>query len=64
MEVDICSNCHPFYTGAKKLVDVAGRVEKFQERLRKTEQMKKVIKGKKTVVRNRKTVEKTENGKN
>ncbi|MBI3335049.1 MAG: 50S ribosomal protein L31 [Candidatus Portnoybacteria bacterium] len=40
MEVDICSNCHPFYTGAKKLVDVAGRVEKFQARLKKTEQIK------------------------
>lgn len=30
--VDICSNCHPFYTGKQKLVDTAGRVEKFKQR--------------------------------
>jgi large subunit ribosomal protein L31 len=27
--VEICSNCHPFYTGKQKLVDSAGRIEKF-----------------------------------
>jgi large subunit ribosomal protein L31 len=32
LRVDICSNCHPFYTGKQKLVDVEGRVEKFQKR--------------------------------
>ena len=30
--VDICSNCHPFYTGKQKFVDAAGRVEKFQKK--------------------------------
>ncbi|MBM4049444.1 MAG: 50S ribosomal protein L31, partial [Planctomycetes bacterium] len=30
--VEICSKCHPFYTGKQKLVDTAGRVEKFQRR--------------------------------
>jgi len=30
--VDICSHCHPFYTGKQKLVDTAGRVEKFKQR--------------------------------
>ena len=35
MEVEICSNCHPFYTGKEKLVDAAGRVEKFKTRLTK-----------------------------
>jgi large subunit ribosomal protein L31 len=30
--VDICSACHPFYTGKQKFVDTAGRVEKFQKR--------------------------------
>jgi len=30
IKVDICSNCHPFYTGKQKLMDKAGRVEKFQ----------------------------------
>ncbi len=37
MRVEICSNCHPFYTGTQKLVDTAGRVEKFQERLAKVQ---------------------------
>ncbi len=32
IHVEICSNCHPFYTGKQKLVDTARRVEKFQER--------------------------------
>ena len=32
IRVEICSNCHPFYTGKQKLVDTAGRVEKFQKR--------------------------------
>lgn len=30
--VDICANCHPFYTGKEKLIDTAGKVEKFKER--------------------------------
>ncbi|MEX0668346.1 MAG: 50S ribosomal protein L31 [Candidatus Saccharimonadales bacterium] len=30
IEVEICSNCHPFYTGKQKLVDVAGRVDRFR----------------------------------
>ncbi len=32
MHVDICSKCHPFYTGKQKLVDTAGRIEKFERR--------------------------------
>ena len=32
IHVEICSNCHPFYTGEEKLIDTAGRVEKFQTR--------------------------------
>lgn len=35
LEVEICSNCHPFYTGTAKVVDAAGRVEKFKQRLAK-----------------------------
>jgi large subunit ribosomal protein L31 len=34
--VEICSKCHPFFTGKQKLVDTAGRVEKFQRRYGKT----------------------------
>ena len=35
MRVELCSRCHPFYTGDQKLVDTAGRVERFQERMSK-----------------------------
>jgi len=35
IRVEICSMCHPFYTGKQKLVDTSRRVEKFQERLAK-----------------------------
>lgn len=35
LEVEICSQCHPFYTGGSKIVDSAGRVEKFRQRLAK-----------------------------
>ena len=30
--VDVCSNCHPYYTGKQKLVDTAGRVERFRQK--------------------------------
>ncbi|MBK8268965.1 MAG: 50S ribosomal protein L31 [Planctomycetes bacterium] len=32
ISVEICSACHPFFTGAQKFVDTAGRVEKFQKK--------------------------------
>ena len=32
INVEICSQCHPFYTGKQKLVDTGGRVEKFRKR--------------------------------
>ena len=32
MKVDICSKCHPFYTGKQKLVDTGGRVDRFKKR--------------------------------
>ncbi len=35
IHVEICSHCHPFYTGKQKLVDTAKRVEKFQARSKK-----------------------------
>ena len=37
IKLEICSNCHPFFTGKQKLVDTAGRVEKFQKRFAKTD---------------------------
>jgi len=35
IHVEICSECHPFYTGRQKLVDTGGRVERFQRRAAK-----------------------------
>jgi large subunit ribosomal protein L31 len=35
LRIDICSKCHPFFTGKQKLVDSAGRVEKFMKRYKK-----------------------------
>lgn len=32
IKIDICSECHPFYTGKQKLVDTEGRVEKFKKK--------------------------------
>lgn len=35
IRVDICSNCHPFFTGKQKLVDTGGRVDRFNKRFSK-----------------------------
>jgi len=35
MKVEVCSQCHPFYTQTQKFVDTAGRVEKFMKKYRK-----------------------------
>jgi len=32
VKLDICSNCHPFYTGKQKLIDTEGRVDKFRKK--------------------------------
>jgi large subunit ribosomal protein L31 len=41
IEVEICSACHPFYTGEEKVLDTAGRVEKFKARQAKAAKAKK-----------------------
>ncbi|HVT45914.1 MAG TPA: 50S ribosomal protein L31 [Thermoanaerobaculia bacterium] len=35
LRIEICSKCHPFFTGKQKLVDSAGRIDRFQQRYRK-----------------------------
>lgn len=40
LDVEICSNCHPFYTGGSKIIDTAGRIEKFKARLAKKKPVK------------------------
>jgi large subunit ribosomal protein L31 len=37
VKLDICSACHPFYTGTQRLIDTAGRVDKFRKRYAKNE---------------------------
>lgn len=39
LRVEICSNCHPYWTGKQKLMDTAGRVEKFQRKFAKKAEM-------------------------
>jgi large subunit ribosomal protein L31 len=41
IKVEICSNCHPFFTGKQKFVDSAGRIEKFQRKYAKFQKNKK-----------------------
>ena len=38
LRVEICSKCHPFFTGKQKLVDSAGRIDRFQQRYAKRQQ--------------------------
>lgn len=44
ISVEICYNCHPFYTGKENLIDTAGKVEKFRARRMKAAEMPKVEK--------------------
>ncbi len=40
-EIEICSACHPFYTGKEKIIDTAGRVDKFKKRIQKKTELTK-----------------------
>ena len=39
LKVEICSSCHPFFTGRQKLVDTEGRVDRFQKKVQKAKEM-------------------------
>jgi large subunit ribosomal protein L31 len=41
LRVDLCSNCHPFYTGKQRIVDTAGRVDRFNQRRANSEKVQK-----------------------
>ena len=47
IRIELCSACHPFYTGKQKLVDSARRIEKYKERIEKKTALAKVRKEKK-----------------
>jgi large subunit ribosomal protein L31 len=40
LHVEICSNCHPFYTGKQNLLDIAGTIDKFKKRAGKASEIK------------------------
>jgi large subunit ribosomal protein L31 len=48
IRVELCNNCHPFYTGKQKLVDSGGRVERYKQRYAKTEEKQKAANEKKS----------------
>jgi large subunit ribosomal protein L31 len=48
VRVDICSQCHPFYTGRQKIVDTEGRVERFQQRYVRYQKQAEEAKAKQT----------------
>lgn len=52
ISVEVCSSCHPYYTGTQKLVDTSGRVDKFKDRLAKRE---KILKDNKPAVKTKTT---------
>ena len=54
LNVEICSHCHPFFTGKEKLIDTAGKVEKFKARREKATAAKAVKKEKKPRVKKQK----------
>lgn len=37
LSIEVCSNCHPFYSGKQKLVDTGGRVQRFRDRYKRSE---------------------------
>jgi len=47
LNVEICSACHPFYTGKEKLIDTAGRVDRFRKRQSQAKKPKKAKRGRK-----------------
>ncbi|QQG46478.1 MAG: 50S ribosomal protein L31 [Candidatus Niyogibacteria bacterium] len=47
IEIEICANCHPFFTGKEKLIDTAGRVERFKAKRERAAKIAPKKKGKK-----------------
>mgnify|MGYP001611669153 CR=1 FL=1 len=62
ISVEVCSNCHPFYTGKQNLIDTAGRVDRFEARRKRAAELKDeaVAKPKKAKVVEEKEVSTTE----
>ena len=56
MQIEICSQCHPLYTGKQKFIDTAGRLERYEKRVKKS----KVLQDSKTKVKKGKKKERKE----
>lgn len=54
IDVDVCSKCHPFFTGQQKFVDVKGRIDKFKQKV----EQGKIYTAKKTAATKKKAIEK------
>jgi large subunit ribosomal protein L31 len=48
IRVEICSKCHPFFTGKQKIMDSAGRIERFQKKYSKVNKVESAPKGEQT----------------
>ncbi len=59
LDIEVCSQCHPFYTGKTKKLDIAGRVNKFEKKVTKSKAMKEKA-GTEKKVRAKKTTKKTQ----
>src|SRR3974377_2167942 len=59
LRVEICSNCHPFFTGKQKLVDTAGRVERFTKKYEKAAEAAQAAKAKQQTPRRRRPAPRT-----
>lgn len=58
INVTLCSNCHPYYTGAQKYVDIAGRIEKFQKKFGAPQEAKPKAEAKETKAKSTKSSKK------
>ena len=56
MRVEICSNCHPFFTGKQKLMDTEGRVERYRKKVAKAKEMQAERDARKKAKKDRKGV--------
>ncbi len=43
IQIEVCSACHPYYTGTQKFIDTAGRVDKFQAKIKKAQEMQEKL---------------------
>lgn len=58
MRTELCSKCHPFYTGQQRIVDTAGRVDKFREKVKTAELKQAAAKEAKIAKKTKKSTEK------